>query len=105
MRNVKTALKHKRRTLSIHLGAAGIKKAYAAVPLLVVPAATACLFATGPEILALNLLAPWGLYVAYDALAKSPGALAADAKFYDYTQATACALGGIQFAMVLRDFL
>ena len=97
--------KHKRRTLAIHLGAAGIKKAYAAVPLLVVPAATACLFATGPEILALNLLAPWGLYVAYDALSKSPGALAADAKFYDYTQATACALGGIQFAMVLRDFL
>ena len=92
-------------TIPFSTGAAGIKKAYAAVPLLVVPAATACLFATGPEILALNLLAPWGLYIAYDALGKSPNALAEEARFYDYTQATTCALSAVQFLQVLRDFL
>ena len=97
--------KGKRRTLAIHLGASGIKKAYVAVPLLLFPAATACLLHTGHEILAVNLLAPWGLNVAYDALAKSPNALAEEARFYDYTQATTCALSAVQFLQVLRDFL
>ena len=64
-----------------------------------------CLLHTGHEILAVNLLAPWGLYVAYDALAKSPNALAEEARFYDYTQATTCALSAVQFLQVLRDFL
>ena len=92
------------RTLPAHLGSSGIKKLYAAVAVVLFPAVTVLLLPTGHEILAVNLVAPFGLYAAYESLDKNLAKLADSPTFYHYTQAGTLLFTLVQFGMVLKDY-
>lgn len=91
-------------TLGVRLGEGGIKKVYFFVALVLVPGASALMLSTGREVLAVNLVAPFGAYAAYDALDKNLSKLADSTTFYDYTQTATLLFAAVQFFQILEDY-
>jgi 1,4-dihydroxy-2-naphthoate octaprenyltransferase len=90
-------------TLGVRLGEGGIKKVYFLIALVIVPGASALLLPTGRSVLAVNLVAPFGAYAAYDALDKNLNRLADSTTFYDYTQVATLMFAAVQFFQILQD--